>query len=287
MAANAHSVPSALASEEVNCLARAFAVFTDAADSLQHSYTQLQNEIGRLREELQRANLELEQERESAHKLQALAEVSTLLAHEIRNPLGSLELFARLLADSTLSAEQFNWAQHIQAGLRTLSGTVNNVLSFHAEGEPLLLPTDAGELLHWAAEFLGPLAVQKGVRFEVQNELSGARIRAAAHSLHQVILNLALNALQFLPEHGCLLLAGRRIAKAGKVEIQVRDNGPGIALGEQRKIFEAGFTTRAGSAGLGLAVCRKIVTQHHGTIAVDSEVGRGAVFMLRFDESMP
>jgi signal transduction histidine kinase len=137
-------------------LARAFVSFTQAATSLEHSYGQLQSEIGRLRGELQQANAALEKERECARKLQALAEVSAMLAHEIRNPLGSMELFASLLAESKLPDAQNAWIQHIQAGLRTLAATVNNVLQLHADGQVDLLPTDVGDLLHWALEFVGP-----------------------------------------------------------------------------------------------------------------------------------
>ena len=73
----------------------------------------------------------LEREREKLRQQQALVEVSTLLAHEIRNPLGSLELFAGLLAESDLSAETKGWVEHVQAGLRTMAATVNNVLHLH------------------------------------------------------------------------------------------------------------------------------------------------------------
>jgi signal transduction histidine kinase len=82
-------------------LALAFASFTEAAGALERSYSYLQLEVKRLRQELKDANDTLEQEREAARRSQALAEVATLLAHEIRNPLASLELFAGLLADSS------------------------------------------------------------------------------------------------------------------------------------------------------------------------------------------
>jgi two-component system sensor histidine kinase FlrB len=263
-------------------LARAFVSFTQAATSLEHSYGQLQSEIGRLRGELQQANAALEKERECARKLQALAEVSAMLAHEIRNPLGSMELFASLLAESKLPDAQNAWIQHIQAGLRTLAATVNNVLQLHADGQVDLLPTDVGDLLHWALEFVGPLAQQSGVIINLRNELVGVRILADAHGLQQVILNLVLNAMQVLPEGGRVVLAGRELqSKEEWVELEISDNGRGICPQDLEHIFEPGFTTRPGSAGLGLAVCKKLVEQHGGLIYVCSVVGLGTTFRLR------
>ena len=270
------------AAAEQQALARAFASFTEAATSLEQSYAQLQSEIGRLRAELQHTNAELEKERECARKLQALAEVSAMLAHEIRNPLGSMELFASLLADSNLPQTQSVWIRHIQAGLRTLAATVNNVLQLHADANPNLLPTDIGELLHWAFDFLDPLAQQAGVRISLCNELVGVRILADAHQLQQIILNLVLNALHILPQGGWVLLAGRRLETEGEwIELEICDNGAGISPEHLEHIFEPGFTTRPGSAGLGLAVCKKLVEQHGGLAYVTSVVGQGTTFLIR------
>jgi nitrogen fixation/metabolism regulation signal transduction histidine kinase len=80
----------------------------------------------------------LQRDREELGRQQALVEVSALLAHEIRNPLGSLELFAGLLAEANLEGESRRWIEHVQAGLRTLSATVNNVLHLHNTPEPEL-----------------------------------------------------------------------------------------------------------------------------------------------------
>jgi nitrogen fixation/metabolism regulation signal transduction histidine kinase len=88
-------------------------------------------------------------EREAARRSHALAEVATVLAHEIGNPLGSLELFAGLLADATAHMpETRQWITHLQAGLRGLSATVNNVLQFHSQPCAQLLSTDLGRLLN-------------------------------------------------------------------------------------------------------------------------------------------
>ena len=97
----------------------------------------------------------LVRERDKLRREQALAEMSAILAHEIRNPLGSLELFAGLLADAGLSPECHRWVEHVQAGLRTLAATVNNVLHFHSLPAPERVSTDLGRLLDWAARISG------------------------------------------------------------------------------------------------------------------------------------
>jgi two-component system sensor histidine kinase FlrB len=228
----------------------------------------------------------LEQDREHLRRQQALVEMSALLAHEIRNPLGSLELFAGLLAEANLEAESHGWIEHVQAGLRTLSATVNNVLHLHNTPQPELSPTDAGQLLDWAYNFLLPLAKQARVEMQIVNGLNGVIIHADRHRLEQVLLNLALNAFRFMPGGGWFSIRGLDCASACSeeedegVEIVVCDTGPGIAPGDLPRIFEAGFSTRVGSSGLGLAVCHRILEQHGGSIAVESRTGCGATFRL-------
>jgi len=227
---------------------------------------------------------QMEREREQLRRQQALVEMSALLAHEIRNPLGSLELFAGLLAESGLEGQSRRWIEHMQAGLRSLSSTVNNVLDLHSEPPPNRASIDAGELLSWAYDFLLPLAHQAGVELQIVNGLSGVFVPADRHLLEQVLLNLALNAFHSMRGGGWLAIRGVDRGLEG-VEIEVRDTGPGIPEEDQARIFEAGFTTRAGSTGLGLAVCRRILEQHGGTITVESKTGHGTTFRLRLPAS--
>jgi two-component system, sensor histidine kinase FlrB len=222
---------------------------------------------------------QLERDSEKLRRQRALVEMSALLAHEIRNPLGSLELFAGLLAESGLEGESRRWIEHVQAGLRALSSTVNNVLDLHNEPPPERARIDAGELLGWAYDFLLPLAHQARVEIQVVNGLRGVALHADRHLLEQVLLNLALNAFRFMPGGGWLSIRGVDRGRLG-AEIEVRDTGPGIAEEDLPRIFEAGFTTRPGSSGLGLAVCRRILEQHGGRIAAESRPGHGASFRL-------
>jgi two-component system, sensor histidine kinase FlrB len=226
----------------------------------------------------------LVQERDKLRREQALAEMSAILAHEIRNPLGSLELFAGLLAGAGLSRECRQWVEHVQAGLRTLAATVNNVLHFHSLPVPQRVPIDLGELLDWAGGFLAPMARQARVELCLRNRLQGAILAADRHRLEQVLLNLVLNALRAMPGGGWVEICGQRVRQPDGMAavISVSDTGPGVDAEHEEKIFAPGFSTRAGSPGPGLAVCRKIVEQHGGWLAAGNRPGAGASFTLTF-----
>jgi two-component system sensor histidine kinase FlrB len=226
----------------------------------------------------------LEREHEELSRRQALAEMSALLAHEIRNPLGSLELFAGLLAESDLEEEERQWVGHLQAGLRTLAATVNNVLHFHSQPSPGLAPTDLGRWLRSTHDFLRPLAERAQVRMELVQDLDGVLVAADRHRLEQVLLNLALNAFRFMPGGGVLKIRGDVSSRAGErwAAVEISDSGPGIAAEDRERIFHPGFTTCAGSPGLGLAVCKTIMEQHGGAITVDSRAPLGTTFKLEF-----
>lgn len=227
----------------------------------------------------------LARERDRMRRQQALAEMSAILAHEIRNPLGSMELFAGLLASGGLSPDAGRWVEQLQAGLRTLSATVNNVLHFHSMPLPARVPSDLGALLDWAGGFLLPVARQASAALHVRNRLRGVCFAADRHCLEQVMLNLVLNALRAMPNGGCVEISGQKFGAdagedAGHAVISVSDTGPGIAPSDLARIFEPGFSTRDGSPGLGLAVCRKVAQQHGGTLTASNRAGGGAEFRL-------
>jgi two-component system sensor histidine kinase FlrB len=233
-----------------------------------------------LRETTQEKRIAAENER--AKRNQALAEIATVLAHEIRNPLGSLDLFAGLLADSTpAGSEASQWISHIQAGLRTLSATVNNVLQFH--GQPTLgrVPTRLDRLMRETVDFLAPLARQRGMQIRLQNRAGKVTLDADANRLQQVFLNLALNAFRAMSPGGWLIVTlAKMSASRPEVQIDFEDQGMGIPEEAMARMFDPGFTTHPGSPGLGLSVCKKVMQQHDGAIYAHSEPRLGSTFTL-------
>jgi len=258
---------------EQQSLVEAFDAFSSSARTLQQSYLALGREVSRLRGELA-------QERELRRRREALAEISSLLAHEIRNPLGGLELFAGLLADCGLPEEQKGWIEQIQSGLRILSATVNNILEFHSDRPLMLQPTDLNHAIAALEGLLHPVAERAQVRWISQLAAEPLWIHADRHRLDQAFMNLALNAFRFAAEGGILRVETRH--KGKEVLVCFEDRGPGIAPELWPKLFDPGVTTRAGGAGLGLAVARRVMQQHGGTIRVASAPGQGTRFELTF-----
>ncbi|HYA25160.1 MAG TPA: ATP-binding protein [Terriglobales bacterium] len=226
-----------------------------------------------------------EQQREASRNLMALAEMATVLAHEVRNPLGSMELLTGVLAgDSGMSEDSKQCVQHLQAGVRSLSAVVNNVLRFHSEGTSNLQPTKLSEVLRSAVNFVQPLARQSGIALTSQLTLGDIEIAADAGEVHQVILNLVCNALRHTPTGGLIKVCACFEARGAHnvAVVEVADTGNGIRAEDLAHIFEPGFTTGRQSAGLGLTVCQRIVEQHHGKIMVSSEAGKGSTFRMEF-----
>ncbi len=264
-------------------LESAFAKFSETAISLERSYVSLREEVTRLRTELMRKQSELEAERERVRQARALGEYSALLAHEIRNPLASMELFAELLLEcGDLEQDARGWVEQLQAGLRTLAMLTNNVLQQHeAMGCSASTSLEIGSVLTAAVQFLGPVANQNDIHLAYEDRSKGAKVEGERSRLQQVFLNLVLNAFHVSRPGGQVNVTAVRVENSEKkVRVTVEDFGRGISPEHRGRIFEAGFTTRAGSVGLGLAVCKKIVEQHGGKIVVESVPGKGSKFMV-------
>jgi signal transduction histidine kinase len=221
-----------------------------------------------------------EMERERARKTIALSEVATTLAHEIRNPLASLELFAGLIANGGEGASE--WISHLHAGIRSLAGTVNNVLSFHNAGLPELVELDLAQAIRSSVAFARPIAEQAGVGLAFVAEGPEIKVRGNGGALQQVVLNLVCNAVRHTVAGGSVQVSVTRVRDdgAGRALIEFADTGCGVAPEFLGEIFRAGFSGTGTTSGLGLAVCSQIVKQHDGTIWVRSELGRGTSFFV-------
>jgi signal transduction histidine kinase len=196
-----------------------------------------------------------------------------------------MELFTGLLAEAASNTpETRQWVNHLQAGLRSLSATVNNVLQFHAQAGVQLVPTDMERVLSEVTEFLQPLAKQRGQQVKFENTIGKVLVQADANRLKQVFLNLAMNGFRAMPPGGSLRASMGWAPQfpGGLVRIEVHDEGRGIAPELLGRIFDAGFTTTPGSPGLGLTVCQKIVEQHGGEIDVQSKLKEGTRFRIVF-----
>lgn len=216
-----------------------------------------------------------------ASRLSALGELAAGLAHEIRNPLGSIRGTAEIVKDSTLSEEQrAEFAAIMIREVDRLNQVVTNFLSFArpaASGKNLC---DLNAVLNEIVE-ISAAECQKS-RVSVQlNRIELPPVPAEADQLKQVFLNLLLNAGQAMPDGGQLEITTRQ--RDGTVTVTFADNGSGIPREILGKIFNPFFSTRHSGTGLGLAISQRIIQAHGGQIDVASEVGKGA----RFEVQLP
>jgi signal transduction histidine kinase len=228
------------------------------------------------------ANKQAEREREAARNTMALAEMSTILAHEIRNPLTSMELMAELI--ETEPARTSEWVSHLRAGIRSLSATVNNVLSIHSGGNPHLAPINLTACARGGVEFVMPIAKQASVMLRFMRGNDDLVIQSNENMLRQMILNLICNAIRHTPAGGAIDVSTRRTTRQGCVSalLEIKDTGCGIPANVLDRIFDAGFSASGDTPGLGLAVCKRLMEQHHGEIRVSSRENCGTTFQLEF-----
>jgi signal transduction histidine kinase len=210
-----------------------------------------------------------------AERLAAVGTLAAGLAHEVRNPLNSaslqLAVLERRLERGESGDKAISIARIIKSEIDRLDRLVRDFLAF-AKPAPLdRRPVDLPALLTGVAELIGPEA--NAARVSVEVEAEGALPHAAgdAERLRQVLLNLTRNAVEAMQaEGGKLTLRARRAPD--RLEIDVEDTGPGFS--DELPVFDAFFTTKDQGTGLGLSLVHRIVTDHHGSIRVESRPGR-------------
>lgn len=221
-------------------------------------------------EELRRAHQELRENFEGmkrAERLYALGQLSAGLAHEIRNPLASIEGAAAVVQRERESEERRReFLDIIRKESRRLNQLLTNFLSFARPSPPDLKTVEIGGLLDSVivlAQHAGETR-RRDLKKDIQPGLS--RLECDPEQLKQVLLNLVMNAIQATPHGGTVLLAARE--DGNKVTIDVHDQGCGISHDCLDRIFDPFFTTKETGTGLGLSLAHQIVSQHGGTLTV-------------------
>lgn len=209
--------------------------------------------------------------------LAQLGEMGAMLAHEIRNPLAGIKGYAQVIERKPMEERNSRFAGRIVVETQRLEALVSDLLDYARSDREAMATVNLGEVLCHTAELLQPDAEKSQVKITCDCPV-GLEAMGNEDRLGQVVLNLGKNAIQAMPEGGTLLMTAEASGK--QVTVKVIDNGRGIGQEELPKIFEPFFTTKAKGTGLGLALCRKIVEEHGGSIEVQSTAGAGTAVSI-------
>jgi signal transduction histidine kinase len=262
----------AVTARRIEELGRVVLAYSEITEKLQTSHDRLTQTVRRLQSELGEKNRELERR----NRLSALGEMAAGMAHEIRNPLAGMQLYATMLSDD-LADRPENQAvvEKIRKGVRRLEALVSSVLQFSREITASKQRSDLAAIVREACELARARDPGVTVEFVSPEELS---CDIDANLMTQAVLNLACNAVDAAGPGGSVRV---EVEASGVAAVRVLDSGPGIAAEHLDKIFNPFFTTKDGGTGLGLSIVHRIVEAHGGLIRASNREGGGACFEIR------
>ncbi|MBC7784047.1 MAG: GHKL domain-containing protein [Burkholderiales bacterium] len=266
---------SSVTAERVEELGRIIMAYSEVTERLQQSHDQLNGRVQQLQAELSEKNRQLER----SNRLAALGEMAAGLAHEIRNPLGGIQLYASMLAQDVADRpESHKTVIKIIGGVKRLEGLVSQVLHFTREISAHPAECDAAQVVRDAVELAQLKAHERPVTVTCHTPNS------LIHSLDerlfgQAIINLVHNAIEAIDGVGTVRVSLTTVD--GKLILSIDDSGPGLAPQVLDRIFNPFFTTKDDGTGLGLAIVHRIVEAHGGTISASNIPGGGARFEVR------
>lgn len=230
-----------------------------------------------------------EEARVQAERLAAIGSMSAKLAHEIRNPLGTIKLNLDLLGDeigalgpgsSTTTEESKVLLQALGLEVRRIQLVADDYLQFGRMRTLHREPVSLNELANRELSFMAPLFKSSQVQVRTEFEPSPPHLQADADQLWQAILNLIRNAVEAMPNGGTLTL--RTASDDNEVVLHLADTGEGMRAEEQAQIFRPFFTTKQLGTGLGLTLTQQIISEHGGHIECASVLGQGTTFSVYF-----
>lgn len=231
--------------------------------------------------------------RSRAQRAERLAELGTLtggLAHEIKNPLSTVQLNLQLLQED-LPRDHPSYGrlagrlETVNREVSRLGDILDDFLRYAGRIEVEPRPVELNTLLEELFDFFLPQAQLQKVQLRLSKSPQPITVEADPKLIKQAILNLMINAVHAMPSGGDLILSASNTGT--HAHIDVIDTGVGIAPENQQKIFEAYHSIRKGGTGLGLAMTRRILEEHGGQVSLKSEVGKGSDFALHLPLTQP
>lgn len=235
-------------------------------------------------EELQAAQSRLIE----AERLAAIGELSAAVAHGIRNPLAGIKAAAQF-ANLELPPEHplRENISDIIGEANKLEARIRELLDFAKPFEPRPAPCAVPDIIAGALTSLRPQLNAQHITVVTDCDPALPKAVLDYAQIEQVLLALLSNAVEAMPQGGRLAVAARPADQGRRVQIEVADNGPGIPIEQQQRVFKLFFTTKSSGTGLGLAVVKKIIERHGGTIVLDSAAGQGTRFLIELPVGRP
>ena len=213
------------------------------------------------------------------------------LAHEIRNPLSTINVSLQLLKEEWLEAESprekraLRKLDVIQAETQRLQEILDDFLRFVRIDELYLKPLDVNAILDEIVEFIGHEVRLKGIEVIRFYDYNLPKVMVDGKFVKQAFLNVLMNAYQAIAEGGQIMI--RTSPDADGIRIEITDTGPGMPSEVLDKMFKPYYSTKQSGTGLGMPTTRRIIEKHGGTIAVRSEVGHGTSVVVRLPGTGP
>jgi len=241
-----------------------------------------------LQEEVQRrvrTNVSEERRNLEGEHHRSLEQLSASIAHEIRNPITAAKSLVQQIGEDGGGVDQEEFARVAVAELERVERSISHLLRFAREEETRLASVAMEDVLESAVETFRDRAERGGIEIVRQYDEAG-NLEGDAEQLRRVVINLITNAMDALEDSGIAkprvgVSMGENLAGT-EIWVRIRDNARGIDDETRERIFDPFYTSRENGTGLGLALCRKIVDGHQGTIEVESSEGEGTEFILTF-----
>jgi signal transduction histidine kinase len=211
-----------------------------------------------------------------------MGELSAAVAHGIRNPLAGIRLAAQLALEGAAAGDPVREnLGDVLTEVEKLEARVRGVLDFARPFEPRLEPTDLRGVVASAVDTLAGLATARGVRVVFDRAAPIPPVLGDATHLGQVVQEIVTNAIEALPAGGSIAITGSAAGDGiPRARLEIADDGPGVPRDIRERVFQLFMTTKPTGTGVGLAVARKIVERHGGTIALVDNVPRGTRFVI-------
>lgn len=257
-------------------------------DTLRQEQNRLADALSDLKRRTRQV-FETEEQLRRADKLAALGELTTGLAHEIRNPLASIQGAVEILEDpDTTDAQREEFRSVLFEETRHLDHVLRNFLEYAREKRSRnRTSSSVAEVLQRLQVLLNKKISANAMELRVDIPPDMPKLAIEENLLEQVLFNLIMNAIQAMTDGGTIAVAASRDVETNTATLSISDEGPGVPHEMQERVFDPFVTTKETGTGLGLSIVHRIVTSEGGSIAIDADYSAGARFVVRLPAADP